>query len=134
VTEPLGGSRGQGGSVKLNPGADRAGVTTSGAVKSFVRAISAIYGHPLTIGTGTNHTRMTVDGNVSDHWGGNAADIPASGPQLIRLGQAALIAAGMAPSKARRQTGGLFNVNGHQIIFNTMQGGNHTNHLHVSAH
>jgi hypothetical protein len=45
-----------------------------------------------------------------------------------------LIAAGMPRRKALKQKGGLFNVNGHQIIFNTMEGGDHTNHLHISAH
>jgi hypothetical protein len=125
---------GRGGSIRLARGADRAGVGTSSAVKRFVRSISALYGQPLTIGTGTNHSRLTVDGNVSDHWSGNAADIPASGKALTRLGQEALIAAGMPEKQARKQTGGLFNVNGHQIIFNSNIGGNHYNHLHVSAH
>jgi hypothetical protein len=41
-------------------------------------------GEPLTIGTGSRHSRMTTSGNVSDHWGGNAADIPATGRNLIR--------------------------------------------------
>jgi hypothetical protein len=122
------------GSVNKAPGADRAGVATKPVVLSFVSKIAGIFGQSLTIGTGTRHSRMTVDGNVSDHWSGNAADIPATGRRLIRLGQAALIAAGMDPSEARRKTGGLFNVGGHQIIFNTHLGGDHTNHLHVSAH
>lgn len=142
--KPVGGKKGGGGvlnfqgggtmgSVKISSGADRAGVPTSKSVLNFVRRISGIIGDPLTIGTGSNHSQMTVSGNVSDHWSGHAADIPASGKYLIRLGQAALIAAGMKPKKARRLRGGLYNVNGHQIIFNTHEGGDHTNHLHVSA-
>jgi hypothetical protein len=119
--------------VRFARGADRAGVRTSRAVRNFVVKIAAAAGHPLVIGTGTNHNRMTVNGNVSDHWSGHAGDIPATGRELIRLGQLALIAAGANPAWARRQRGGLFNVGGHQIIFNTMQGGDHTNHLHVSA-
>lgn len=122
------------GRVALGTGADRQGVRTKPSVIQFTRRISGLVGHPLVIGTGTHHNQMTVNGNVSDHWDGHAADIPASGKSLIRLGQAALIAAGMKPSKARKQRGGLYNVNGHQIIFNTYEGGNHTNHLHVSAH
>lgn len=122
------------GKVLFNSGADRPGVKTSKAVTQFVSQVAGVYGSPLHIGTGSNHSRMTADGNVSDHWSGHAADIPASGKALIKLGQSALIAAGMNPGKAKRQRGGLYNVNGHQVIFNTHEGGDHTNHLHVSAH
>jgi hypothetical protein len=66
---------------------------------------------------------------VSDHWGGNAADIPASGRNLIRIGRAALIAAGMSPAQARKAKGGIYNVRGGQIIFNTTD---HYDHLHVN--
>ena len=124
------------GRAKLAPGADRQGARTSPKVINFVSQIAQIVGEDLTIGTGTRHSRMTVNGNVSEHWTGNAADIPARGQRLIRLGQAALIAAGMDPAKARRIKGGLHNVGGHQIIFNCSGsgcGGNHTDHLHVSA-
>jgi hypothetical protein len=120
--------------VDLSGGADRAGMKTKGVVLRFVAEIGRMYGHPLTIGTGTNHSQMTVSGNVSDHWSGHAADIPASGHLLIKLGQLALIAAGMSRRKARKIHGGLFNVGGHQIIFNTYEGGDHTDHLHVSAY
>jgi hypothetical protein len=37
----------------------------------------------------------------------------------------------MSPKEARKQRGGLFNIGGYQIIFNTNEGGNHYNHLHV---
>jgi len=122
------------GKVVLSAGADRAGTDTSGAVLRFVRQISALAGEPLTIGTGTNHSQMTVSGNVSDHWSGHAADIPAAGKELIMLGRMALIAAGMSRKQAMQQDGGLYNVGGHQIIFNTYEGGDHTDHLHVSAY
>jgi hypothetical protein len=122
------------GKVRVASGADRAGVSTNKAVLRFVREISGLAGQPLTIGTGTNHSRMTTSGNVSDHWSGHAADIPASGQALTRLGRLALIAAGANRKWAKRQSGGLFNINGHQIIFNTNEGGNHYNHLHVSAY
>jgi hypothetical protein len=53
------------------------------------------------------------------------------------MGQAALQALGMSPGEARRQTGGLFNLNKggkrYQVIFNTQQGGDHTNHLHIGV-
>jgi hypothetical protein len=129
-SSPTGKGRGR---VVVAPGADRAGVHTGAAVLDFAREVSGIAGETLRIGTGTRHSRMTVNGNVSDHWSGNAVDIPARGKSLIRLGQAALIAAGMSPREARKQTGGLYNVGGHQVIFNTHEGGDHTNHLHISA-
>lgn len=122
------------GKVLMTSGADRPGVKTQPAILNFARQVAGIYGQPLHIGTGSNHSKITADGNVSDHWSGHAVDIPASGKALIRMGQDALIAAGMSPGKARRQRGGLYNVGGHQVIFNTHQGGDHTNHLHISAH
>lgn len=127
------GATGYAGKVRIDSGADRAGVSTSKQTLAFVRQVSALAGEPLTIGTGTNHSRLTVDGNVSDHWSGHAADIPSSGRALTRLGRLALIAAGANRKWAKRQSGGLFNINGHQIIFNTNEGGNHYTHLHVSV-
>lgn len=116
-------------------GADRAGVRTKAHVITFVRRIAAIFGGPLTIGTGTNHNQFVVGTNhESDHWTGNAADIPATGATLTRLGQCALIAAGMSPNEASKQSGGVFNVNGVNILFNTLVGGNHFNHCHVGLH
>jgi hypothetical protein len=126
------------GTVKVGPGANRAGVDLSPGILHVVRRVAAVAGRSLTIGTGTNHSERTVNGNVSDHWGGNAADIPASGKDLVKLGQDALIAAGMPAAQARKQTGGLFNVpyGKHrriQVIFATNEGGNHFNHLHVGV-
>lgn len=126
------------GTVTVAPGADRPGVPTIPAVKMFVQRLSGILGTSLTIGTGSNHTEMTTDGNVSDHWTGHAADVPLSGAALTKAGQTALIMAGMPSAQALQQRGGLFNLNvgGHrvQIIFNSMQGGNHFNHLHIGIH
>jgi hypothetical protein len=103
-----------------------------GDIIGFARQVAGVYGKPLTIGTGTNHNQFVLGTNrQSAHWTGEAADIPASGAKLTRLGQAALIAAGMSPREARKQKGGLFNVGGRQIIFNSMEGGNHYNHLHI---
>jgi hypothetical protein len=105
--------------------------STKPHVVAFVRKISEIYGAPLTIWDNSTHSETTVDGNRSDHADGNAADIPATGASLTRLGQAALIAAGADEAWARKQTGGVYNVGGVNILFNTDQGGNHWNHLHV---
>jgi hypothetical protein len=41
------------------------------------------------------------------------------------------VAAGMSPKQARKAKGGLYNVNGWQIIFSTNEGGDHHDHLHV---
>ena len=119
--------------VKL-PGADRAGVTTKQAVIDFVAKIGERYGKQLQIGTGTNHHQYVLGTHrQSQHWTGDAADIPMSGTALTRLGQDALIAAGMDPAEARKQHGGAFNVGGYNILFNTNIGGNHYNHLHVGV-
>lgn len=100
-------------------------------VLAFAKQVSAIAGIPISANSGATHSKYTTSGNVSQHYTGDATDIPASGKRLIKLGQAALIAAGMSPKKARKQTGGLYNVRGKQIIFNTMEGGDHTTHLHI---
>jgi hypothetical protein len=74
-----------------------------------------------------------VNGNISQHYSGEALDVPASGTRLVHLGQAALMAAGMPRKQALAAHGGLYNYNGYQIIFNTHIGGDHTNHLHLGA-
>lgn len=119
--------------VNIAGGADRAGVETSHGVLKAVAGIASIFGHPLTITTGSNHSQYTTSGNVSAHWSGHAADIAASGNKLKRMGFAALVYAGVNRRQARKmaQQGGLFNVGGYQIIFRTNEGGNHWNHLHV---
>jgi hypothetical protein len=122
------------GKVTLAPDADRPGVKTSPVVVQFVRKIAGIYGQPLTIGTGSRHNEFVAGTNNtrrSDHWYGEAADIPAAGDALTRLGRAALIAAGADPKWASKQTGGVFNIGGYNILFNTNVGGNHYTHLHV---
>ena len=118
--------------VVQGPGMDRAGLVTRPGVLQFVSRVAQIVESPLTIGTGTNHNEFVKGTNrQSDHWFGSAADIPATGKNLLRIGQASLIAAGMPPAEARKQTGGVYNVGGYNILFNTNVGGNHYNHLHV---
>ena len=91
------------------------------------------YGKPLAVWDNTTHNRLTVNGNVSAHYGGNAADIPATGAKLMRLGYIALRQAGMSEADAKKaaRKGGLFNVGNRQIIFATNIGGNHYDHVHV---
>lgn len=130
---------GAGGDVRVAAGANRPGANLTPGVLKLVRAVSATAGRPLTIGTGTNHNRMTVDGNVSDHWSGNAADLPTTpGQENIRLGRQALVALGVPQSQAAKAQGGIYNIpyGQHrriQVIFNTDQGGDHHNHVHVGV-
>lgn len=128
-----GGTRTSAGRIQIAAGANRPGAKMSSQILGFVRQVAGLYGAPLTIGTGTNHNRLTINGTVSDHWSGNGADIPLTGRALIKAGQDALIAAGMPAEKARRQTGGGYNVGGYQVIFNTNAPGwgNHLTHLHL---
>jgi hypothetical protein len=119
--------------VIKSAGMDREGTPTRPEVFQFAAKLARLEGHPLTIGTGSNHREFVNNdpsGHRSDHWFGEAADIPASGDALTRLGQDALIAAGADPNWARKQTGGVFNIAGYNILFNTKVGGNHYNHLH----
>lgn len=136
--------------VASRPGVTATGATTTGKVKivgpnpgrlkpqlvSFAQKVAGIYGKPLTASDGTGHSYRTATGGVSQHSTGQATDIPASGAQLTAMGRAALIAAGMPRAQAMKQTGGLFNVNGHQIIFHDrkrVSGSPHDDHLHISA-
>jgi hypothetical protein len=54
---------------------------------------------------------------------------PGDGTQADPLGRAALVAAGMPRAQARKATGGIYNINGAQIIFNAPD---HHDHLHVN--
>jgi hypothetical protein len=126
--------------VTLAPGADRPGVKTSHYLR---RVLSGVRGIPggITITTGSNHNRMTVDGNVSDHWTGHAADIavPVDSRRGDLIAGRALMRLGVPRARARQMArqGGLFNVNYHghrwQVIWKTNQGGNHHNHVHVGV-
>ncbi len=102
-------------------------------ILQFVGQLGHMAGRPLDVWDNTTHSRTTVNGNESAHYTGRAADIPATGKELRRLGYLALRAAGMPEKEARRaqKTGGLFNVGRYQIIFATRIGGNHHNHLHT---
>lgn len=127
------------GTVRVSPTANRAGADLTPGILKLVRAVSARAGRPITIGTGTNHDRLTVDGNVSDHYEGNAADLPTTpGHDNITLGRQALVALGMPRAEAQRAGGGIYNLpyGRHrriQVIFNTNAGGNHHDHVHVGV-
>lgn len=122
------------GNVVFAKGADRPGAPTQKSILDYAARVAGIYGKPLRVGTGTNHNRFVAGTNrESAHWQGNALDIPSAGQSLVQMGQAALIAAGADARWARKQKGGLFNIGGYQVIFNTDTGGNHYDHLHIGV-
>lgn len=100
-------------------------------ILQFVGRVGRRANTVLTPWPNERHSLTTNRGTPSAHGPGNAADIPAKGEELIRLGRLALIEAGADPRWANKQTGGLFNVGGYQVIFNTHIGGDHTNHVHA---
>lgn len=137
---PMGGSKNAGKGTFEISGPDPGRLQPE--LKSFARKVANIYGGELVGLDGSTHSKYTVNGNVSEHFTGNATDIftingkPATGARLIRAGRAALIAAGMPREEALRAPGGLYNVGDHQIIFGVdgaENGGDHTDHLHISA-
>lgn len=137
---------GPAGKVTIAPGADRPGVSVQPIVLRYVAAMAGLAGRPIVITTGTNHNQYTVDGNVSDHWDGHAADLGMAanggtddGPVGDTLMTSCLVLAGVPPDKARSQAvaGGLYTLEHDrlriQCIWKTNQGGNHHNHVHVGV-
>lgn len=107
-------------------------------IANAVKSLSASLGKTIVVSSTHRPGAITTSGNVSDHASGNAADIPARGETLTQLGRAALVALKiMPPERAKRENGGVYNgtVNGvrYQVLFNTTQGGNHYNHLHIGV-
>ena len=134
------------GKVVIAPGANKPGHPIAQMTLDYVARMAAMIGKPIIITTGTNHDQFTVDGKVSDHFSGHAADIGmvANGgtddsPVGDRIMAAALQQAGLpaAEANAKAQAGGLFTLihNGQRIqcIWKTNEGGNHHNHVHVGV-
>lgn len=120
--------------VVMGPNADRKGVATKGVVKDFVSKVAHEFGAPVIITTGTNHNQYVAGtDHQSQHWTGDAADVGMYGSNLTKLGQAALRAAGMPAAQAFFCRGGVYNVGGKNILFNTNVGGNHYNHCHMGV-
>jgi hypothetical protein len=102
---------------------------------------------PPIVTTGSNHSKFTTSGNVSDHWDGHAADLgsgrngfPTTGGGYgDRIAEAAFLAAGEPPAeaKAKAAKGGLYTLDRGslriQIIWKTYEGGDHYNHVHVGV-
>jgi hypothetical protein len=127
------------GRVQLAAQANRPGAGLHPQVMGLIGQTAGIVGHPLTVATGTNHSESTVDGNESDHWTGDAADIdvPTDSPQGNQIATAALEAAGLAPAdaQAKASQGGLYSMQKGreriQVIWKTDEGGNHHDHVHI---
>jgi hypothetical protein len=118
--------------VVVAPNANRRGVAMKPGVETFISKAAHVYGGPVIITCGTNHNQYVLGTHrQSQHWTGHAGDVGFFGTQLTRFGQAALVAAGMPKWRARLCRGGVYNVGGYNILFNTFTGGNHFNHCHV---
>jgi hypothetical protein len=134
------------GAVQIAPGANLPGRPLAPETVAFVARVAGIYGKPLIVTTGTNHSYYTVNHTVSDHASGHAADIGMAtndgtndGPVGDQIMTACLIAAGTDPNQAARaaRQGGLYTLEHDglriQCIWKTDQGGNHHNHVHIGA-
>jgi hypothetical protein len=140
------------GKVEITPGANRPGVSITPITMAYLAKVAGIYeamgGKALVVTTGTNHPELTVDGNVSDHWDGHAADIGMAanggtddGPVGDAIMTACLVAAGDSPEQAAataKVREGPVQTRVHdglriQCIWGTYAGGNHHNHVHVGA-
>jgi 3D (Asp-Asp-Asp) domain-containing protein len=129
------------GQVTVAPLADAPGHPLRPALSHFIRRVAGIAGRPLVLTTGTNHTELTVSGNVSDHVLGLAGDFgsvanrfPIGGGFGTTLAAAALRAAGIPADEALRVAvaGGGHNVCHAgwrvQVIWRT---GGHYDHVHI---
>jgi hypothetical protein len=139
-------------------GANLPGRPLSGLLTAFLNQVAPLLSYRPVLTTGTNHSRYSVDGNVSDHYAGNAGDFGAAAnhfgtddaqpgqpvPRGDELAAAMFLAAGIDPAQARAWAlaGGLRNVDftflGQpvrlQVIWKTSQGGNHHDHVHGGLH
>src|SRR5580765_2933968 len=113
---------------------------------AYVAKMAEQLGKPITLTTATNHDKLTVNGNISDHFSGHAVDIGmfANGgtddsPVGDRIMEVACLLAGDSAdgASAKASGGGLFTfTHGDeriQCIWKTNEGGNHHNHVHVGV-
>ena len=137
---------GMDGAVQIAPGANLPGQPLASETLAFLARVAGLYGKPLVVTTGTNHSYYTVNHTVSDHASGHAADIGMAanhgtndGPVGDQIMTACLIAAGTDPTQAARaaRRGGLYTLQHDglriQCIWKTDQGGNHHTHVHIGA-
>ena len=135
------------GKVEIAPGANLPGRPITPETLAYLARVASIYGKPLIVTTGTNHSYYTVDGNVSDHFDGHAADIGmaangGSDDGLVgdAIAAACLIAAGdpTRPKRHATPSAAASDTLEHdglriQCIWKTDEGGNHHGHVHIGA-
>lgn len=141
------------GKVIVAPGANRGGVSLQPILLQFIRDVAGHSKIPVTITTGTNHNQYVAGepGVQSQHWTGNASDIGMGGdartdPAVAKKGDTlaahALVAAGLPWHEAVKlaQAGGVHNITPTtgpfkgrriQVLWKTMVGGNHYDHVHI---
>ena len=129
--------------VIVAAGANLPGKPIQPMTLKYVEQMAALLRRPITITTGTNHSEFTVDGNVSDHFTGHAADIGMAanggtndGPVGDRIMEAALVLAGVAAATARAEarTGGLFNNRRNGMHIQCIwKAPHHHDHVHVGV-
>ena len=109
-----------GGKVIIAPGANLPGQAIEAMTLEFVARMAASLGKPITVTTGTNHSKMSASGKVSDHFSGHACDIGmfANGgtddsPVGDKIMEAACLLAGDSKegASAKARGGGLFTFN-----------------------
>ena len=100
------------GEVIIAPGANLAGKPIQELTLDYLKRMAGMLGKPITVTTGTNHDKFTVNGNVSDHFSGHAADLGMvanggtnDGPVGDRLMNIALLAAGALGRRRDCQVG-----------------------------
>jgi hypothetical protein len=136
------------GEVEVAAGANKPGLDITDVAMDFFKKAAGIYGKKLICTTGTNHDQYTADGNVSDHYSGNACDFGMvanggtdDGPVGNAIMTACLEAAGDSHDDAVKtaeirngpvqdRTSGGLRV---QCIWGTNAGGNHHNHVHMGV-
>jgi hypothetical protein len=131
------------GHVTVAPGANRRGVPLEPVLLAYLSRMAALTGRRIVVTTGSNHSQFTVDGNVSDHWDGHAADLgnEANGgvPGNDRNFFACLVLGGTPEDRASRlvRSGGLITLYHAglriQCIWKTLEGGDHYTHVHVGV-
>jgi hypothetical protein len=134
------------GQVIVAPGANLPGQSIEAMTLDYIARMAAAIGKPITVTTGTNHSKMSASGKVSDHFSGHACDIGmfANGgtddsPVGDRIMEAACLLAGDSKegASAKARGGGLFTFTHEgqriQCIWKTTEGGNHHNHVHVGV-
>jgi hypothetical protein len=127
------------GKVEVLPGANRPGVPITPFTMQFLREMAGIAGVKAVVSTGTDHSKFTSSGNVSDHWDGHAGDLGTaynSVRNLDRLCAACLILGGTSPGRAEAMArdGGLWTLEhkGRRIQC-IWRSADHYDHLHAAA-